>query len=68
MVGEVSEEILESSVFSADFNLIFLPLNGNLANNADVTVTLQSQTGEVKIKKIIVNQFMGTNNEIRNEE
>lgn len=68
VVGDVSEEVLESSVFATDFNLVFLPMSGNLFNSADVTITLQSQTGADKIKRVIVNQFMGTNNEIRNEE
>lgn len=68
VVGEISEEILESSTFTADFSLVFLPLTGKLESVTDEEIIIQSIKGVTKTKKITINQFFGTNNVINNEE
>lgn len=68
IIGDTSEEILNSSYFITDFDLQFLPQSGNLASMADATITLQGEVGNTKTKQIIINQFMGTNNEIKSEQ
>ncbi len=68
IVAETTEDILESSTFTADFSLVFLPLTGKLESSADEEITIQSIKGVTKTKRVTINQFFGTNNIINNEE
>jgi len=64
----IFNEVLKSSILIQDINLTFLPGNGNLSSSADTEIVLQSTKGANKTKKIIINQFLGSNNVINKEE
>lgn len=64
----VSEPVLKSSVFLADFNLVIAPQTGNLEPFSDVDITIKSTKASQKTIKIVVSKLMGNLNIINNEE
>ncbi len=66
--SEIHEEVLTSSVMDADLNISFLPISGNTNSQNDVEITIRSTKGTAKIKKVVINQFLGTNNVVNKEE
>lgn len=64
----VSEPVLKSSVFLADFNLVIAPQTGNLEPFTDVDITIKSTKATQKTIKIVVSKLMGNLNIINNEE
>ncbi len=64
----VSEPVLKSSVFLADFSLVIAPQTGNLEPFTDVDITIKSTKATQKTIKIVVSKLMGNLNIINNEE